>query len=550
MKILRWILVFGFFTGLVLVFTYWFTKIGEFNTIKSFWCGRMKIEHKFYKDRLYFVKNKTAKKYLGFKYLGTINDSAAICYSKDSLIIPNEILKNYRGIKYEVSGLFYDKEVVYPNLINELHQKFSNDSLFYQNITLIKKADFFNWPNLYSIIVTGEKQPFLKAFSWLPWYDRISMNLVLNPPFIVFFIIILGPLIIFLEWLKHLVKHKYLWHLLNILLLFMGLKNTVGNPIIYEFNFFFTNCFFLISILTTYLLFQCFILKINEYHFLEREVLKFLFIITVSISMLIIFLNIFDILYYEILKINKYEGPSPIWWYATHVEARFILIFATSILFANLLRQYYFNNKDSIKSKILLLQAEKDKMELASLQARVNPHFLYNSLNSIASLATLDAPKTERMATLLADFYKYNTNRNTKFTSELGEEIKVLDTYIEIEKVRFGEKLIFEKKVEESALQFEIPSNLIQPLIENAIKYGFNAISKNINIILEIKHDETGLSLNVYDSGRPFNQQLNSGFGLQSVIRKLELTYGERQSLQLINEPTKHISIKINSKKK
>lgn len=81
--------------------------------------------------------------------------------------------------------------------------------------------------------------------------------------------------------------------------------------------------------------------------------------------------------------------------------------------------------------------------ELEALQSRVNPHFLYNSLNSIAALAPVDAEKTEEMALALSEFYRYCTNRSDEIEHTVQSEINIVDAYLKVEAIRFGEKIVF-----------------------------------------------------------------------------------------------------------
>jgi sensor histidine kinase YesM len=544
MKVFRWITAFIFFTSIALVFTQWFLKIEEFHLIKTMWIGKIESQHKFSKENLYFVNNGKSEKFQAFKYLGKINDHILINYSKDSIKIPAEILKSYKGIKYEVVGLFYDKQV-YPKLIKDFSQNIAKDSSFQEDINVEKEGEFQQWTSSKNMLACAKRESFFEAFDWIPLHDKITLYLQLHPIFIVIFIAILSLILLGYEWLINFITSTLIKKIVSIFLLYLTLNFTVSNPIIYEFNFWFTHSFFLLSAICIISLVQWISSKSKIKNSVEFEILKFISTMCNSIVVFIVLLYFLDIIYYDILKKNTHQEASPIWWYATQVQSRFVLIFATANLIKNILKNYYIKNKENIQSEIQLLQAEKDKMELASLHARINPHFLYNSLNSIASLATIDADKTEKMTTKLADFYKYNTNRNASFHSTLRDELQMVDTYLEIEKIRFGEKLIIKYQINESMLDFVIPSALLQPLVENAIKYGYNTSTKRIYIIIEIKSTDTDLIINIYDSGEPFKEDVNTGFGLQSVMRKLEIMYGDSQNLALLNEPEKHLSIII-----
>lgn len=191
------------------------------------------------------------------------------------------------------------------------------------------------------------------------------------------------------------------------------------------------------------------------------------------------------------------------------------------------------------------LRELKTKAELKSLQAQINPHFLYNSLNSIASLAKIDAEKTQKMAYSLSDLFKYSINRKDKRTNTIKDEVEMVKTYLEIEKIRFEDRLQFTLEVDTIIENKEIPMFLIQPLVENAIKHG---ISKNVgqgNINLKIERKEKNIYFSVYDNGPDFPDGLISGHGLQTVYDLLRLNYKDNASLNWTNTPKKMIMIQI-----
>jgi sensor histidine kinase YesM len=179
----------------------------------------------------------------------------------------------------------------------------------------------------------------------------------------------------------------------------------------------------------------------------------------------------------------------------------------------------------------------------------INPHFLYNSLNSISSLAPIDAEKTQKMAHSLLNLFKYSINRKGENTSTIKEEIAIVKTYLEIEKIRFGEHLQFKIDVDKSLEKKEIPLFLIQPLVENAIKHG---ISKNIEdgkINIKVEKQQEEITISVADNGSNFPEGLLSGHGLQTVYDLLRLNYKDNASLNWTNHPKKKITITILDKK-
>ena len=110
--------------------------------------------------------------------------------------------------------------------------------------------------------------------------------------------------------------------------------------------------------------------------------------------------------------------------------------------------------------------------ELRALRAQLNPHFLYNSLNSISALTTVDPEGARRMCVLLGDFLRKTLNVSTLDSIPLADELALVDAFIGIEQVRFGSRLTVERQIDESALACRVPPLLLQPLLENAVAHG------------------------------------------------------------------------------
>jgi sensor histidine kinase YesM len=240
--------------------------------------------------------------------------------------------------------------------------------------------------------------------------------------------------------------------------------------------------------------------------------------------------------YYALDKMGGYR----------HLIYQFLFVWSLIAMgnFLNNLRIHYKSlrqkGKKLDKSEQQILRSQS---ELNTLQARINPHFLYNSLNSIASLAQINPAKTEEMALSLSEFYRYNTNRQDLHYHTIEEEINLLKTYLSIEKIRFGDKLKYELKIDQTANKIAIPRFLLQPLVENAIKYGFDKEKKEINILIEIKQVSDFLHLIVSDSGQAFSTKMDTGYGLKSIKKKLKLLYPQNHEISFINEPKKQVRI-------
>ena len=200
----------------------------------------------------------------------------------------------------------------------------------------------------------------------------------------------------------------------------------------------------------------------------------------------------------------------------------------------------------NIKEKelqITRLQQLKTEAELNALQARINPHFLYNALNSIASLIPDQPLKAESMTIKLSDLFRYCLNSDSNPWTTVQEEVEMVNTYFEIEKIRFGTRLNFELEIDSEILQRKIPRFIIQPLVENALKHGLKDKLADGLLKIEVKLEGRNLIINVYDNGIPFEKDLNFGYGLKSTMDKLSLLYQDNYKIEFLNAPFKMVHI-------
>lgn len=194
---------------------------------------------------------------------------------------------------------------------------------------------------------------------------------------------------------------------------------------------------------------------------------------------------------------------------------------------------------------LLKLKQLKTQVELDALQAKINPHFLYNALNSIAALIKEDPDQAETMTIKLAKLFRYSINSNHENLITLREELEIVDNYLQIEKIRFGNRITFIFEVEDAVLHYKVPRFLLQPMVENAIKHGLKDCVSGGLLTLKISEHQGGLKIALEDNGIPFPEELHIGYGLQSTYDKLTLLYGDEASIQLVNHPTKEICILI-----
>ena len=195
--------------------------------------------------------------------------------------------------------------------------------------------------------------------------------------------------------------------------------------------------------------------------------------------------------------------------------------------------------------QLLSLEKLKTKAELDALQARINPHFLYNALNSIAGLVHEDPDKAEKMTLLLSKLFRYTTGTKDQHFNTVEDELAIVKTYLDIEQVRFGDRLTYSVDVEKGVENGLIPRFLLQPIVENAIKHGISKIAEQGRIELRIEKKNSQLILKVHDNGAPFSDNFFTGYGLQSIQDKLKLLYGNKASFDIENNDYKQIIISI-----
>lgn len=192
------------------------------------------------------------------------------------------------------------------------------------------------------------------------------------------------------------------------------------------------------------------------------------------------------------------------------------------------------------------LQWQKRDIETKfnTLQAQVNPHFLYNSLNSIAGLATIDGEKTRQMALALSHFFRYSINREQNCMNSLKNEAEMIQTYLNIEKIRFNESLAYHILLPTELESYQIPKMLLQPIVENCIKHTTK--TENAKLVIDVSFalsSKGTLMLSVKDNGTPFPEDFVPGYGIQSIYEKLELLYPHDYNVELHTVPEKDFRI-------
>jgi two-component system, LytTR family, sensor kinase len=262
-----------------------------------------------------------------------------------------------------------------------------------------------------------------------------------------------------------------------------------------------------------------------------------------------------------------YTGPEPMWTFAMNLSRLLTIYFVLELVtYFGLVGAYHAfqygrraarqeREAAQLALKTTRLEASLSRANLDALRMQLNPHFLFNTLNAISVMAMKgERHGVVRMLTLLSELLRTSLENRQQVVS-LRQEFEFLDRYLEIEVLRFKDRLTLERDIDPDTLTAEVPTLLLQPLVENAIGHGVSRRTGpgTVRVESRILEGET-LELRVLDTGPGFVTGASTGrtgVGLANTRARLEQLYGTRQDLQLANRPgggacvTVHIPLRL-----
>ncbi|MGN0376661.1 MAG: histidine kinase [Suilimivivens sp.] len=206
-----------------------------------------------------------------------------------------------------------------------------------------------------------------------------------------------------------------------------------------------------------------------------------------------------------------------------------------------------------MKEKELMMEAHLKDAQLKYLQAQINPHFLFNTLNAGAQLAMLEsADRTYQYIQNMAEFFRYNVKKGNEIVT-LQEEIELVDNYIYILNVRFSGDIHYEKNVDPSLVQIKIPSMILQPIVENCVNHGIREMAGKGRIWLSVYRIDDTACISIRDNGIGMNKETidkvmsgtyreeelaadSNGIGMDNVIARLKLFTESDDVMSIISE--------------
>ncbi len=183
--------------------------------------------------------------------------------------------------------------------------------------------------------------------------------------------------------------------------------------------------------------------------------------------------------------------------------------------------------------------ADHRETELQMLRAQMNPHLLVNALTSILARVGQQRPKVAAMVQALANYLNYSLIHQKDDFVTMDEEYEALMDFVTLENELFGKKLDIGCQIDEAARSLKVPGVILQPLVENAVKYGFRTWAPPIGVRLSISRSESDLSIEVANTGHwvsPDKTRTLGGVGLQNLRRRLRWLYGDKHKIEILEE--------------
>ncbi|TKC10949.1 sensor histidine kinase [Pedobacter polaris] len=259
----------------------------------------------------------------------------------------------------------------------------------------------------------------------------------------------------------------------------------------------------------------------------KNERMLFILLLTAVLTLVVVYFAKYG-LNYLFIKQKSYE-----------IFLNFSLPFRVILAFlclswcaiANIL-WYRLEEQSATQGRLLATQNLAKEAELNKLRHQLQPHFLFNSLNSVYALTIVNPTEAGTMITKLAAFLRGTLKRDDEVWVNVAEEMEYIQLYLDIEKVRFSHRLNIDVKIDENTLELCLPGTLLQPIVENAIKFGLYNTSTAITITIRVKLEQNTLVICVANPYDPkMTASKGTGFGLSSIRRRLYLLFADNTLL-------------------
>jgi sensor histidine kinase YesM len=247
--------------------------------------------------------------------------------------------------------------------------------------------------------------------------------------------------------------------------------------------------------------------------------------------------------------IVKFSNIVPLNWQILLFPLAIGLIFGGGAYFYESSQANLVETKEKLKQKEID-EANANRLateaQLASLESRIHPHFLFNTLNSIAALIREEPILAEKTVEKLSALLRYSLDSNAKSLVSLEKELEISEKYLEIEKVRFDERLVYKIDCEPRFLETKLPPLSLQTLVENSIKHVVSYTSGQTEIIVSVKENGDLIVIEVCDNGQGFNEKdLKENHGLDSLRKRLRTIFGDAAILQIAEKERGCVNLRL-----
>lgn len=198
--------------------------------------------------------------------------------------------------------------------------------------------------------------------------------------------------------------------------------------------------------------------------------------------------------------------------------------------------------------RLLRAQTLAKDAQLQMLRYQLNPHFMFNTMNAISTLILKNEnDKANEMLDKLCEFFRYSLDVNKKSKTTLKKELELLKLYLSIEKVRFGKRLNIDLQISSQAMDCQVPNMLLQPLVENAIKYAIEPRKEPGKIIINARCDDNRLVIEVLDDGADKNTKVQKGFGIgiSNTKARLDAMFNGDYEVTMLETAEKGVTVAI-----
>jgi LytS/YehU family sensor histidine kinase len=223
-----------------------------------------------------------------------------------------------------------------------------------------------------------------------------------------------------------------------------------------------------------------------------------------------------------------------------------LTLYWTTLVVAHAL--HYYKGLRAEEARASKLSAQLAQAQLQALRMQIHPHFLFNTLNSIAALLHKDVETADRMVARLGDFLRSTLKRSEAQTISFGQELEFLKCYLDIERTRFQDRLTVNLEIDPQTLEIPVPNLILQPIVENAVRHGIARQTGAGLITIRASKPECRLLIEIEDNGPGLqeNQNANSGIGIMNTQSRLQQFYGDDFSFQLRNSNGRGVLVSMN----